>query len=335
MTSAKTKYWAFTWTTNANQKKLVSSYKLKKVLDQEFAIGVFQLEKGAVAGKLHYQGRLEVLGPRVSKKHVLEVFSRRFKNTAALTLSPVSNRAAIDAYVQKLDTKTAETQFCGLNEVYDNNMANKPLRYWQSQLLEFLTLVKDDPEYRTRKILYVEDRVGNSGKSFFTKYLRTGQKVLKAFKLPVNNVDRLLSATNLLVKREQQIDLIVIDITRTMGSDQHLEDLWAAIEDIKNGHVLDVMYGKFNEAIFEPPLVVVFTNQKMQDHADRLSQDRWMHLFLNSNSNRSLEHHIHHEDGSLNSFKLENIISELQSANRSSDTGVDNENKTDTPDNRG
>jgi hypothetical protein len=35
------------------------------------------------------------------------------------------------------------------------------------------------------------------------------------------------------------------------------------------------MYGKYNEAIFKPPMVLIFTNNKHEEFAHYLSYDRW------------------------------------------------------------
>ena len=327
MGGIKTRYWAFTWITNIRQHKLPSEFKLARVLNQEFAHAVFKLEIGTKSEKKHWQGYIELNTPRTSKKNVLAIFESRFKNIAGLTISPVANREAIHNYVIKEETQAGKINYCGVKEVYDQEFANTSLREWQQELLDYLLIRSNDKDYRSRKILYIEDRRGNSGKSHFTKYMRIGQKKLKAFKLPVNSVDRLLSATNLLIKQESKIDVLIIDIPRTMGADQNLEDLWSAIEDIKNGHILDVMFGKFNECLFKPPIVLVFTNIPMSQVRDRLSKDRWEHLLLNGNSPRELEILQKVTDGYTEVTKLKEKISELQSANHSSDktSGIDDE----------
>lgn len=63
--------------------------------------------------------------------------------------------------------------------------------------------------------------------------------------LPVSSVDRLISAVHIL-NNTYEVDVYLIDLTRTQGEDQSYNDLFAAIEQIKNGHIIDVMYGKYN-----------------------------------------------------------------------------------------
>lgn len=42
------------------------------------------------------------------------------------------------------------------------------------------------------------------------------------------------------------------------------------------------MYGKYTEAIFDPPIIIIFTNEKLDDHLLSLSPDRWLILLQNN-----------------------------------------------------
>ena len=128
------------------------------------------------------------------------------------------------------------------------------------------------------------------------KYLRVGQKDLVARKLSVNSVDRLISGVTK-VTGQEEIDLFMIDFTRTQGKDQNYEDLFTAIEEIKNGYVVDMMYGKYEEAIFRPPMIVIFTNQEMKDYKKYLSTDRWVRFVINSDKDL-----IEYEEGVNDSY---------------------------------
>ena len=70
-----------------------------------------------------------------------------------------------------------------------------------------------------------------------------GQREIIARKLPVSSVERLISAVTKLT-REQEVDLLMINLTKTKGENQSLEDMFAAIEEIKDGFIVDTMYGK-------------------------------------------------------------------------------------------
>lgn len=63
--------------------------------------------------------------------------------------------------------------------------------------------------------------------------------------------DRLIFTVHILNKT-YEVDAYPIDLTRTQGEDQSYNGLFAAIEQMKNGHIIDVMQGKYNKSIFKP-----------------------------------------------------------------------------------
>ena len=234
----------------------------------------FQVEKGRKAGKLHLQGVFTLKGSRKSKKAVLSIFEERFKNVSGLTLSrPHSVSDAIN-YVTKTDTRVEGPFYCGEKNMFNEKFANSTkLRLWQQDLMDFM--INNETILRDRKVIYVEDQLGGSGKSTLIKWLRTGQTRFEFRALPVSAVDRLASAMNLITK-SCKIDIIAFDITREQGKDESDLDLFAAVEQIKNGYIVDVMYGKFNEAVFDPPIVLIFSNKPFMLVSLHLSPDRWI-----------------------------------------------------------
>ena len=125
-----------------------------------------------------------------------------------------------------------------------------------------------------------------------------------ARKLPVSTVERLISAVTKLIGQEE-VDVLMINLTKTKGQDQSLADLFSATEDIKDGFIVDTLYGKYVEAIFDPPIVLVFTNEKLDEHITKLSRDRWLRLYINSNY--TIEYRIENEDGTVSPIKLSNL----------------------------
>jgi hypothetical protein len=269
----ETKYWSLTWDTNIKQRKLPNEEVLLSFFDKVADECVFQFEKGKTKGKLHIQGVFTLLGPRQSKKNTLELFQKKFKNIAGLTISPVYDKIAIKAYVTKEQGRVKGPFYGGKMEMYDQEMAKMKLRQWQKELFEILT-GEDQKMLRDRKVIWIQD-AGNTGKSWFQKWLRIGQRKLTVRALPVSRVDRLISAVAILSKTVK-VDVYTIDLTRTKGEEQSYKDLFSVVEQIKNGHVVDVMYGKYNEAIFQPPMIIIFTNNKIEEFEHFLSPDRWV-----------------------------------------------------------
>lgn len=271
--NTQTKYWSLTWDTNIKQKKLPNEEALLSFFDRVAEECVFQYEKGTVKQKEHVQGTFTLCGQRQSKTIVLRLFASTFKNIHGLTLSPVYDKFAIKSYVTKEQGRTKGPFYGGKKEMYDKQMATTKLKKWQRQLFEVLT-GEGHEELKDRKVIWVQDACGNTGKSWFQKWLRIGQKKIVTRSLPVSSVDRLISAVNI-INKTHKIDAYTIDLTRTQGEDQSYKDLFSTIEQIKNGYVIDVMYGKYNEAIFKPPMIIIFTNNQHEEFRHYLSQDRW------------------------------------------------------------
>jgi len=284
MVYSNTKYWQFTWDTNVLQKKLPTIDRLKNFLDFIAEEGVFQEERGSIAGKIHYQGHFNLIGSRKPQKDVLQLFKDRFKNVGGLTLTKVYDKTAMLTYNTKVETRVSGPYYCGSLELHDIAYSNMELKPWQRDLYQLMLDVKyekhpDHKLFRDRYIIWVSDPIGGSGKSEFIKWLRTGQKKLEVRKLPIDSVDRLISAVATVTK-QKTIDLFVIDDTRTKGKDSSFEDMFESMETIKNGHVVSCMYGKYTESIFQRPLFIFFTNRKPFDYRDKLSRDRWYPMLI-------------------------------------------------------
>ena len=171
-----TKYWCFTWGTTVSQKKLPGEVKLKKFLNNITEICVFQLERGNIKNNLHYQGAFNLLGSRVSKKQLLERFQEVFKNVSGLTLSKTYDSKAAMKYASKIESRVKGPFYVGQKENYSEEYAVMDLREWQRELFKFIVKNKNNPIIRERKIIWVEDNIGCTGKSKFQKWLRLGQR---------------------------------------------------------------------------------------------------------------------------------------------------------------
>lgn len=205
-----------------------------------------------------------------------------------MTLSPVRSKEGLEDYVMKEEGRVKGPFFLGNNEKTQQfSMKQTKLKPWQQDLHQFV--IDNLSEFRNRKVIYVEDTGGNTGKSFYQKWTRLVQLDLVYRSLPVSNVDRLMSAIHV-INKTLSVDVYCIDLTRTKGEDQSYKDLFSAVEQIKNGFVIDTMYGKYNESFFEPPVVIIFSNNPLYDSQNRnldmshyLSNDRWLHLKIMKN----------------------------------------------------
>lgn len=278
--NTQTRYWSITWDTNIQQKKIPHEDMLSSFLNRISDDFVFQYELGSKRKKEHIQGVFTLTGKRQSRMSVLRTFEKTFKNVSGLTLSPVYDKIAIRSYVTKKEGRIRGPFYGGKKDMFDRNFASAKLRSWQYKLFKILTGETQDI-LKDRKVVLIQDCCGNTGKSWFQKWLRVGQKTLLARSLPVSSVDRLISAVHIL-NNTYEVDVYLIDLTRTQGEDQSYNDLFAAIEQIKNGHIVDVMYGKYNESIFKPPMIIIFTNSDISRFRNYLSNDRWLVYTINS-----------------------------------------------------
>jgi len=154
---------------------------------------------------------------------------------------------------------------------------------WQTDVFDFLKNVKYDDDFddiqrfRKRSIIWLEDSKGGSGKSEFITWLRAGQKDLVCRLLPMDSVDRLIHAVTEISKHEK-VDVFMIDDTRTQGEKTSFNNMFEAIERIKNGHVVSTMYGRYAEVIYNRPQIIFFTNREVFGYLKNLSRDRWYHM---------------------------------------------------------
>ena len=103
-------------------------FNLKNYLNNITEICVFQLECGSVKNKEHYQGAFTLVGPRVSKKQLLERFQETFNNVSGLTLSKTYDSKAAMKYASKIDTRIKGPFYLGQKENYSEKYANMSLR---------------------------------------------------------------------------------------------------------------------------------------------------------------------------------------------------------------
>jgi len=286
MTNKNTKYWFFTWETNVTQRKLPTKERLKYFLDATADYAQFQEERGALKGKLHYQGCFELAGSRQSKKVTLDLFKDNFKNVAGLTLSKVFSKDAVMKYTSKQETQVSETVYCGKKEMYSTEIKSLCNKQWQQDLFDRMKKVKyddtlpDSQRLRKRSIYWLEDPKGGSGKSEFITWLRAGQKDLICRLLPMDSVDRLIHAVTEITKHEK-VDVFMIDDTRTKGDNTSFSNMFEAIERIKNGHVVSTMYGRYAEVMYARPQILFCTNRRLDDYRQSLSLDRWYQYEIN------------------------------------------------------
>lgn len=133
---------------------------------------------------------------------------------------------------------------------------------WQQEIIDLLS-TKPDP----RKIYWINDSVGNNGKSYLTKYLFLKGKVLLADGKKADVFHQIAKCFE--DGKEATFQMVILDIPR------HQQEFtnYALLEQIKNGLI---MSGKYEGGTFAFPIphVVVMSNQE-PDYS-KFSMDRWV-----------------------------------------------------------
>ena len=140
---------------------------------------------------------------------------------------------------------------------------------WQKSLYDMIYekfgLVKDGDD---REVIFIEQSSGNTGKSKFIKYLYSVDPVNIGI-IREGNSNQLNSAFYKMMSNNNK-KIIFIDLPRT--ADQGYAGLANAVENAKNGCVIDHMYGSQNDILFDPPHIVICGNKLPETS---FSVDRW------------------------------------------------------------
>lgn len=140
-------------------------------------------------------------------------------------------------------------------------IARQTLRQWQGQLLSEMDPLRTDD----RKIVWVMDTKGGSGKTWFTKYLYRLDQEGTAW-LQNGKTHDLLKA---LVDRAYGLKLVLFDLCRS--NEERIN--WDAIERVKNGMIMSTKY-EVETTVIDSPTVVCFAN--FEPELKKLSLDRWV-----------------------------------------------------------
>lgn len=137
---------------------------------------------------------------------------------------------------------------------------------WQQDVKDRCDLPADD-----RTINYIYEPIGNTGKSKFAKYMAYKHG---AIMLPWGRTGDLL---NLVCKLGAK-QLYMFDLSRSKPQDWAKDDIAAAMEQIKNGYIVNLKYetGAF---MMEPPHVWCFSNSP--PNMASISYDRWAFWTIN------------------------------------------------------
>lgn len=136
-----------------------------------------------------------------------------------------------------------------------------PLRAWQQHVVDLCDAAVDP-----RKIYFVVDRAGNSGKTYLGRYLshkREAVQILRAGKV-----------ADMAFQYKITTKILIVDVPRSKC--EHFQ--YAFLEMVKDGSLMSAKYESCMK-VFPPPHVFVFMNEE-PDHS-ALSADRYEYITVN------------------------------------------------------
>ena len=146
-----------------------------------------------------------------------------------------------------------------LDQVPTSQVENHPLRGWQSELTDYL---KRSPDART--IVFVVDKPGNGGKTWYTSYY---EKVFgRTVTLLLGKKADMIYVFLQLVTDETKV--VFVDAPRSKQGEFIQYDF---LEELKNGRLMNTKY-ESRMFEFKQPHVVVMMNE--YPDGDKLSEDR-------------------------------------------------------------
>lgn len=282
----KYRYWMVTLQLGDFTDKSQSEFDLPKegLVESAFASiceeYVFQLEVTPTTNKLHWQCCIKLVARKRQGTLLKELQSLLYYKD----LSPIQVQRMMGTwpeaikYCTKADSRSPLSDgpyiSSGTVKPYEGSdiefLNNVEARYpWQITLFEILfeTIPFTLRKPNDRDIIWITDEQGNSGKSKFVKYCCYYNK--GCAKISFGSAGQLRSA---IIHAGAKVCYFV-DMPRTLGTDDSVNSIISALEDVLNGFVVSSYYGETKTLLMEPPQVVVFSNNDCP--YDKLSSDRW------------------------------------------------------------
>ena len=130
------------------------------------------------------------------------------------------------------------------------------LKEWQQKLTD---IVMEQEETReTRKVNWVYDVIGNSGKTFWAEFMDSTEEAFVTYNGKIADIAYA-------IKRPRHV---ILDLTRSQAGYFN----YSVIEAIKNGRLFSTKY-EAKMKVIKVPTVTILANQAPD--RTKLSQDRW------------------------------------------------------------
>lgn len=234
----------------------------KKELGKFAKKWVFQLERGAVLGRLHFQGRLSL----VKKKRHAEIVKQFHPEWNITWLHEYGDEPESFTYVTKDETRVAGPWSDRDQPKYvPRQIRGITLQGWQLELRNHLQT------WDTRRIHFVVDPAGGIGKSTFVTYMRVMHQAIKIPQSCQTADDMMQYACKMVGERKTDI-IFLIDVPRAVP-DKSWGKWISVMEDLKTGFMYDHRYTAVANDI-DCPGICLFCNEEPPSFM--LTSDKWV-----------------------------------------------------------
>lgn len=174
------------------------------------------------------------------------------------------------AYCCKLKTRKEFLVIIGYKYKVIKSEDIKTLYDWQKKIIEVINEIPDK-----RKIYWLWEDVGNSGKTTFSKYLYDRYPVIYLSSGKGNDILYNFSIQYDTLEEDEKTT-VIFDFTRS--TEDYIS--YSSIENIKNGIMC---INKYESKVlrFNTPHIIVFAN--FEPDRSKLSQDRWKIIMIGPN----------------------------------------------------
>jgi len=256
--------WSFCEGLHQTELQFKSPLKLQREIGLVSEDYVFQLECTQHEGhdNLHYQGYV-----KLDKKQRPKTLGRSLNEVLyGIQFSAAANPEALKSYCMKTETRVAGP-WSKHYKYNGEDLSVYRARPWQAEAERIIMATEGD----SRHICCVYNPQGNIGKSMFCKYMEYNNNCLKM---------TFAKASDLLYLASQQQGrrAFLFDFTRTHSAEYSIDDVYEAMENLKNGHYISSKY-EVQSVLTKQPHVWMFTN--MLPSINKLTFDRWIFYQVN------------------------------------------------------
>lgn len=190
-----------------------------------------------------------------------------FQLTKRKRLTEIQNKPLVWSFLKPCYAdEYANNKYCTKdgNDIFNHPFKRKPVnlisnfRPFQTELLNILRTSPDD-----RKILWIYDQRGNTGKTQFCKYMIVKEKACYITSGKTSDIINLVY--NYI--QNQELNIVLLNLPR----DQFKTD-YVALEQIKDGIICNTKY-ETGTIVVNSPHLIIFSNNLPQ--TEKLTSDRW------------------------------------------------------------